>query len=225
MFCGYEQREEIGFATFVSSVLHHASQPVNICAITSLSMPEGSNAFTFSRFLVPHLMKYSGMAIYLDASDMLMLDDVVKLGALYDHTKAVQVVKHPTYKTQHPIKYIGTDMRSHNRDYTRKNWASVMLINCSHYAWREMTPERVEMEAPSVLLGLKFIQPDDIGDLPNKWNRLVDEGQSVEGAALLHFTTGIPAFAHYANTPGADTWREYRDRMLEVDQSKEATDA
>ena len=218
LFCGYDLRESVGFHVFVASVIRHASAPVKICALASCMLPEGSNAFTFSRFLVPHVMGFKGMAIFADASDMLMLGDVVELAALFDPTKAVQVVQHQ-YRTRHPMKYEGTYMRCHNRDYPRKNWASLMLINCEHEAWSTMTPERVQAlcEAPSVLLGLKFIPDDAIGVLPDKWNRMIDEGQPVEGAALLHWTAGIPAFKHYHNAPGASVWRAYRDAMQGVD--------
>lgn len=217
LFCGYDTREAIGFHVFVSSVVRHASQPVMFCPIASCMLPEGSNAFTFSRFLVPYLMSFGGVAIFADAADMLMREDIAELAALYDPSKAVQVVKHE-YRTRNKFKYIGTDMRCHNRDYPRKNWASLMIINCAHQAWREMTPERVEAmsEAPSVLLGLKFIPDDAIGELPNKWNRLVDEGQPVDGAALLHWTAGIPAFDHYRDAPGAPVWHAYREAMNEV---------
>lgn len=214
LYCGYDDREAVGFHVFVASVLRHASQPVKFCAIASCALPEGSNAFTFSRFLVPYLMGFEGVAIFADGSDMLMRDDIAKLAALYDPTKAVQVVKH-SYKTRHKFKYVGTDMYCHNRDYPRKNWASLMIMNCAHAAWAEMTPDRVAAmsEAPSILLGLKFVDDADIGELPAQWNCLVDEGQPIEGSALLHWTAGIPAFTHYHDAPGAAVWRVYRDVM------------
>lgn len=217
LFCGFDQRETVGFHVFLSSVLERATVPVCFRRLDDMGMPEGSNAFTISRFLVPHLMGYAGVAVFADASDMLMMGDVGKLVELFDPTKAVQVVQH-AYRTRNPRKYIGTDMECHNRDYPRKNWASLMLINCAHPAWANMTPHQVQAlsEAPSHLLGLKFVVDDDIGALPDEWNRLVDEGQSTEGGQLLHWTAGIPAFAHYANAPAADLWRAQRDKMLEA---------
>lgn len=209
LFCGYDKRESPGWHTFVASVMERASVPVAIHALDAKGLPEGSNTFTFSRFLVPWLMGFEGHAIFMDACDMLMTADVAELDALYDPMKAIQCVQHD-YKTRNKIKYIGTEMECPNMDYPRKNWASVMLINCAHPGWAGMTPERIEnfRTLPTHLLGMKFIDDADIGILPDEWNRLVDEGQPVEGAKVLHWTAGVPAFVHYRNAPGADQWRQ-----------------
>lgn len=214
LFCGYDRREAVGFHAFVASVLERASAPVAIHALDAKGLPEGTNTFTFSRFLVPWLMGFRGRAIFADACDMLMLSDVAALAALFDPAKAVQVVPHD-YRTRHPIKYRGTDMECPNLDYARKNWASLMLVNCEHQAWHGMTPDCVREFAtvPTQLLGLRWMPDDAIGFLPDSWNRLVDEGQSVEGADLLHWTAGIPAFAHYCNAPGAEHWHRQRREM------------
>ncbi len=209
LFCGYDRREAIGFHVFVASVLERASAPVAIYPLDAKGLPEGTNTFTFSRFLVPWLMGFSGRAIFMDACDMLMQADVAELDRLFDPSRALQCVQHD-YKTRNPVKYIGTPMECGNRDYPRKNWASLMLINCEHPAWRSMTPARVSNYAdiPTTLLGLRWLNDHEVGPLPDHWNRLVDEGQEVEGASVLHWTAGIPAFAHYQNAPGADLWRE-----------------
>jgi len=222
LFCGYDEREAIGFHVFVHSVLEHASQPVQIVPLAARGMPQGSNAFTYSRFLVPYLCDYKGHAIFVDASDMLMLADVAELDALFDPQYAVQCVQHPTYKTRHPIKYRGTSMQCPNRDYARKNWASVMLLNCEHPYWHAIDPKSLELVASVALLKLGGLRADgkegprEIGALPDKWNRIVDEGQPVDGAAVLHYTAGIPAFHSYRDTPGAEHWLRTADRMVEL---------
>lgn len=214
LFCGYDQREAIGWHVFVASVLDRASRQVAIHRLDACGLPQGSNAFTMSRFLVPWLMGYTGRAIFADAADMLMVDDVAKLDALFDSTRAVQVVRH-AYKTRNPRKYIGTDMEAENRDYQRKNWASLMIINCRHMAWRNITPQSLATAAPLDMLQLRGFTEDQIGTLPGRWNRLVDEGQPVEGASVMHWTAGIPAFPHYRNAPGAAAWWTEHDRMME----------
>lgn len=207
LFCGYDKREAIGFHVFVASVLERTSQPLAIYPLDAKGLPEGSNTFTFSRFLVPWLMGFKGRAIFVDACDMLMQADVAQLDALFDPSRAVQVVKHD-YRTRHPQKYIGTPMQCPNRDYPRKNWASVMLINCEHSAWRATAPESIAefAEIPTTLLGLRWLADHEIGELPDAWNRMVDEGQGIDGAKILHWTAGIPAFAHYAHAPAAEAW-------------------
>ncbi len=209
LFTGFDSREAIGWHVFVASVIEHASVPVTIHPLDAKGLPEGTNTFTFSRFLVPSLMGFQGHAIFADACDMVMLGDVAELDALFDPTKAVQCVRHE-YQTRNPVKYIGTDMECPNRDYPRKNWASLMIVNCGHPAWRGMTAERVRefTTIPTQLLGFGWLNDADIGFLPDKWNRLVDEGQAVEGAAVLHWTAGIPAFPHYKDAPGAGLWHK-----------------
>lgn len=216
LFAGYDEREAIGFHVFVASVLERATVPVSFHPLSASGLPQGSNAFTFSRFLVPWLMQFNGRAIFCDACDMLMLEDIAELDALYDSAYAVQVVHRPVYKTRHPLKYIGTSMQCPNRDYERKNWASVMMINCGHEAWRPMTPDFVCAQVPLKLLQLRFIDDADIGYLPERWNRIVDEAGPIDGAALLHYTAGLPCFPHYRNTPGADLWRAQYESMIEV---------
>lgn len=212
LFCGYEPRESIGFHVFVSSVIERASEPVSIVPLTNMSMPTGTNAFTVSRFMVPWLMQFKGRAIFADASDMLMLGDVADLDALFDPAYAVQVVKHPTYQTRNKIKYRGTPLETINTEYPRKNWASLMLVNCEHPAWACMTPDELVRRPMIDLLQLSNIQDDQIGSLPACWNVLVDEGQDDANAKLLHWTAGIPAFAHYQNAlRSADWFREFNE--------------
>lgn len=210
LFCGYDERESDGFHVFCHSVISRASQPVAIVPLSAMGLPQGSNTFTLSRFLIPYLMGFKGHAIFADASDMLMLGDVEELDAMFDPAYAVQLVKHPNYQTSHKIKYVGTDMECPNLDYSRKNWASLMIINCEHRVWSHFDPELIESAHPLSLLQFAAFDDSMIGDLPDSWNRLVDEGQDPDGAKLLHWTAGVPAFPAYANAPGADAWHAER---------------
>lgn len=212
LFCGHDVREAIGFHVFVDSVLRRSTKPVSIIPLASMGMSEGSNAFTLSRFLVPKLSTFRGHAIFVDACDMLCMGDVAELDSLFDPRYAVQVVKHAPYKTQHRTKYRGTSMECPNLNYERKNWMSVAIFNCEHPAWRIDVNELL----PADLLGLKFIRDEDIGELPNEWNRLVDEGHPADGAKIYHWTAGIPAFDFYANAPAADSWHAARREMETV---------
>lgn len=210
LFCGYDERESIGFAVFVHSVIARATVPVAITPLAAMGMAQGTNTFTRSRFLVPYLCGFKGRAIFMDASDMLMRGDVAEIDRSFNPDFAAQVVQHPDYETRHPRKYVGTEMEADNRNYPRKNWASVMMFNCEHPAWQDMTPERVGAYPIGDLLSLSFLG-EDVGMLHPKWNRLVDEGQPA--GKVLHWTAGIPAFEQYAGTPFADQWFEERRRM------------
>jgi hypothetical protein len=216
VFCGYDPREAIGFHVFAHSLIEHASAPVQITPLAETGMPAGSNAFTFSRFLVPWLCNFEGHAIFLDGADMLMLDDIAELESVFDPKYAVQVVRHAPYKTRHPIKYRGTSMQCPNRDYARKNWASVMLINCAHPGWGRIDDSISNEHTLLMLLQLQHLRDADIGALPAHWNVLADEGQSIDGAAVLHWTAGAPFIPAYHDAPGATRWHAARERMLEV---------
>lgn len=211
LFCGYDERESIGFAVFAHSVIARASRPVALIPLSSMGMGEGSNTFTKSRFLVPYLMGFKGRAIFVDASDMLMFCDVAELESQFSADFAVQVVQHKDYSTRNPMKYVGTGMESENKDYPRKNWASVMLFNCAHPVWQDMTPATISGMSMADLLSLDFCG-EDVGMLHPKWNRLVDEGQPTSGN-VLHWTAGIPAFDRYRDTPAADVWEAERRAM------------
>ena len=129
VFVGYDPREAIAFHTCVNSIIRHASQPVAIVPVAlnlfrdyEETHTDGSNHFIYTRFLVPHLMSYTGWAIFIDG-DMILRDDIVKLWNIRNEDHAdVFVVKHD-YKTKMTEKYLG----SKNEDYPRKNWSSVIL--------------------------------------------------------------------------------------------------
>ena len=133
VFIGYDPREAIAYHVCANSMIRHSSE---VLAITPLALAnlktysethtDGSNQFIYTRFLLPHLMGYAGWALFVDG-DMLVRDDLAKLWALRDETKAVMCVHHD-YKTKAGTKYLGAV----NADYPRKNWSSVVLWNCGH---------------------------------------------------------------------------------------------
>jgi hypothetical protein len=212
LFCGYDDREAVGYHVFCSSVISRSSIPVAFIPLSNLSFKCGSNKFTVSRFAIPALMNFTGKAIFMDASDMLMLKDISLYKKELDNLDApVAVVKHE-YKTINPVKYIGTEMECSNRDYDRKNWASMMLINCEHPAWRQMTMQKIADENILDLLQFKFLCDFEIASLDESFNVLVDENQNIDGAKLLHWTAGIPYFDSYKNARGSEQWWAERNK-------------
>lgn len=183
LYCGFDQREAMGFHVFAQSVLERSSVPVAFIPLHGPMLKDfdgqkdGTNAFIYSRFLVPFIQGYRGWAIFADASDMVCLEDIAKLWALREQflfNKALAVVKHD-YRTKHARKYIGTPMESKNEDYPSKNFSSLMLWNCGHYANRRLTPELVTESPGSFLHRFQWCSEDQIGELPAEWNTLVGE--------------------------------------------------
>ncbi len=213
VYVGFDPREEVGTHAFNSSLIKRATSPVSIAPLHlgmfrsfySAGQRDGTNAFIYTRFLIPFLQDFRGWAVFADGADMILKADISELWALRNDYKAVQVVKHD-YKTKHPQKYVGTGMEARNDDYPRKNWSSLMLINCAHFAWRQMTPENVEKMTGPELHRFSWMRDEVIGELPPVWNWLADEYGPNPDAKLLHWTAGIPAWPHYANAPHADDW-------------------
>jgi lipopolysaccharide biosynthesis glycosyltransferase len=214
IYYGFDPREEYGGHVFCSSVIHRSSLPVSLIPLHAdlfasfwgrkQSLDE-TNAFTRTRFLIPFLQDFKGWAIFCDGSDMLCRDDIGELWDLRDEYKAVHVVAHD-YKTTAKRKYIGTAMEAENRDYPRKNQSSVMLINCKHFAWRQMTPETVEKLTGAELHQFAWIAEDRIGYLPKAWNHLVGEEPPNPDAKIAHFTLGGPWWPAYRDCEFADEW-------------------
>jgi hypothetical protein len=214
-FIGYDSKEAVAWHVLAHSILRHASQPVAITPIALNNLagvfqrernPLQSTEFSFSRFLAPWLCGYEGWAIFTDC-DMLMRADVAQLWALRDPRYAVQVVQH-----HHVPKETTKFLDQPQTKYEKKNWTSVMLMNCSEC--RALTPEYVNRASGLELHQFKWLGDDSrIGALPAKWNHLVDYDPPRADAALVHFTQGGPWFPEYTQVEFADEWFAERDRM------------
>jgi hypothetical protein len=219
LYVGFDQREAACYHTFCQSVLERSSLPVAFIPLHGPMLKDfdgqrdGTNAFIYSRFLVPHLQLYEGFAIFADG-DMVCLEDLAKLWELRDPAKAVQVVRHD-YKTKFPRKYVGTPMEADNVDYPGKNRSSVILWNCGHPRNRILTREFVSEAGGQFLHRFSWLSDADIGELPPEWNALAGE-QDCSLASLIHFTLGIPGFQAYRNCDGARHWFKAREHAMHL---------
>lgn len=215
IFIGYDPKEPVIYHTCVNSIINNTKTPVSITPLALSMLPDydevhtdGSNDFSYSRFLVPYLTNFTGWAIFIDG-DMIVRTDLSKLWDLRNELNAVHVAKH-NYRTKTSIKYMG----SKNENYPRKNWSSVVLWNCSDPCNRILTPGFIEKMPGSYLHRFTWISDRKIGELPLEWNWLCDEyGRNIE-ANLSHYTLGAPCFPEYLNTPMADEWVEEYSRMV-----------
>ena len=218
IFIGYDPREAVAFNVLSHSIHVRSSQPI---AITPINLSQlkmkmwrarvnlQSTEFSFSRFLTPYLCIFEGWAIFLDC-DMLFLDDISKLWDLRDDKYAVQCVKH-NHVPEEKVKFLNQTQTI----YEKKNWSSVMLLNCSKC--RMLTPEYVNTASGLELHCFRWLSDEQqIGDIPHRWNHLVDYDpeKPIDKISNLHFTSGGPYYEEYKNCGYASTWRKERDDML-----------
>ena len=213
IFIGYDPREAVAYHTCVNSIIRNSSKPVSIIPIAlnlfndyKETHTDGSNHFIYTRFLVPHLMDYTGHAIFIDG-DMIVRGDIAELWDMRNGHVGVQVVKH-NYQTKMPIKYLG----SKNENYPCKNWSSVILWNCSSMPNQQLTPQFIQQSTGAALHRFTWLAAEQIGELPKEWNWLPDEYGANAEAKLLHYTLGTPCFHEFADTPQGNEW--HRERIL-----------
>lgn len=217
VFIGFDPVESIAFHVLSASIIRHASRPVSITpmvrrqlspAFTRARGPLESTDFSLSRFMVPYLMGYQGLGIFMDC-DMLCRADVNELlmyPAAFPH-HAVFCCQHD-YTPQSETKFLGQKQTT----YPRKNWSSLFVVNAARC--KALTPAYVNQATGSDLHRFAWLDDSEIGSLPLEWNHLVDEpGQSEQPPKIIHFTNGGPWFQDYTDVPYADDWRAERDVM------------
>lgn len=219
IFIGYDPREAIVFHVCANSIIRHSTSPVQIIPLAlnlfqdyQETHTDGSNAFIYSRFLVPYLSNWIGHAIYMDG-DMIVKSDITELWDMRNFMMDVQVVKHD-YKTRKPIKYLG----SKNEDYPRKNWSSVILWNCRNFPNRCLTPDYIMKSNGSHLHRFEWLNDERIGELPIEWNWLPDELGPNPNAKLLHYTLGAPSFNEFKDTEMAQDWHNEYNLTMHCEQ-------
>jgi len=224
IFIGYDPRERAATAVLIDSLYQHSSRPLAITPIVTPQLeamglfrrerdPKQATAFSFTRFLVPHLMGYRGWAIFMDC-DMLCRGDIAELWAERDDRYAVQCVQHE-HNPNEVVKFLGEPQNP----YPKKNWSSLMLLNCERCT--ALSPEYVNTATGLELHRFHWLAGDhEIGALDDRWNHLVDvqDPARSRGASLLHWTLGGPWFREQATMGGvlAAEWYRARDDAMRL---------
>jgi len=207
VFIGYDPTQHISFEVLRHSLEKHATEPIDVQPIDAEKLtdfsrpgdPLASTPFTYTRFLVPYLMGYQGMALFMD-SDMLALGDVSELFHLPMDGLALRVRQHD-YNPTDTVKMGGKTQTQ----YPRKNWSSLMLMNCAELtAW---TKEAVETQSGAWLHRFEPIPDEMVGDLSPEWNVL---DHMTGPTKLLHYTSGGPWLPGCEDADHADLWHGYR---------------
>ncbi len=210
---GYDPRESAVYSVLEKSLMETSSSPL---ALIPLHAPmlngfdgqqDGTNAFIYSRFLVPELMDFQGWAVYMD-SDMLFRDDIAKLWELRNDDYAVMVVKHQYHTTQ-SRKFINTPLEAENGNYPRKNWSSLVLWNCGHPQNRILNRKFVSEAGGRILHRFSWLQDKQIGHIHSDWNHLVGELPKNPMAKNVHYTLGAPGFEHYRDCAFSEEWHKH----------------
>jgi lipopolysaccharide biosynthesis glycosyltransferase len=209
IFVGYDPTQDVAFEVLKYSLEKHASEPLEIHKIDADNIPGGwhreldplqSTPFTYTRFLVPYLCDYEGIALFMD-SDMLALGDIAELFHLPMDGLALRVRQHD-YQPTATTKMGGKVQTS----YPRKNWSSLMLMNNPLLtAW---TKQAAETQSGAWLHRFEPIPDEQIGDISPEWNVL----DHITGPTnLLHYTSGGPWLPGCENADHADLWHQYRE--------------
>ena len=219
VFIGYDSKEKVAFNTLSYSILKNSTKPVAITPIYLNNIKDdfvrernalSSTEFSFSRFIIPHLMNYQGWALFMDC-DMLMFEDISELWRLRDDKYAVQVCKHD-YTPKSKTKFLNQPQSA----YPKKNWSSFMLMNCKKCT--QLTPNYVNRATGLELHQFKWLESEElIGNLGVEWNHLVGEYEYNENAKLVHYTEGGPYFKNYKNCHYADEWFDTFKESTQID--------
>lgn len=219
---GYDASEAVAWHVLCASIIRRTTQPIQFQPVGNRVLPTGlwwrgrgpydATEFSNARFLTPYLMGYAGWAIFMDC-DMLCLADIVDLWDQRDDRYAVMVVKHD-YQPRRKTKFLGQEQHR----YHRKNWSSLMLLNCNHPATLGLTPYYVNRADGLDLHGFAWCPDEQIGEITGPWNVLAtgdcdtQHPTSTAAPALLHYTEGGPW--HGVRHSLSHLWEAERDEML-----------
>lgn len=223
IFVGWDSREDIAYQVCKHSIITRNDDAEVIPLkqeelkekklYTRGADPLSSTEFTFTRFLVPHLMNYSGWALFVDC-DFVFTEDVAKLFALTHNQDqyAVMVVRHD-YQPKNQVKMDGKSQYQ----YPRKNWSSMILWNCGHPSNKVMTPELVNKTTGAYLHRFQWLKDEEIGTVSPEWNWLVGWYQEPKDGKpkAIHYTEGGPWFPNYMNCEYGAVWVEEKYKYLE----------
>ena len=208
VFIGYDTKEKAAFNVLTHSILTNSTQPIAVTPIYLGNIKDtfvrernnlSSTEFSFSRFIIPHLMNYQGWALFMDC-DMLMKADIAELWRLRDDKYAVQVCKHD-YIPKSQTKFLGQVQTV----YPKKNWSSFMLMNCKKCS--ALTPDYVNSASGLELHQFKWLESEElIGGLPLEWNWLADEYECKKDVKNIHYTEGGPWFDGYQSCDYSEDW-------------------
>ncbi len=216
VFIGYDSRETLAYNACVNSLKANSSNEVSIYPLNVRELkaqgiykrerdPLSSTEFTFTRFLVPYLLRYKGWALFCDC-DFIFLHDIEELFNLIDDKYAIMCVKH----NYNPVSSVKMD-RCIQHIYPRKNWSSLVLWNCEHPSNKQLVPSLINTQTGQFLHRFSWLKDEEIGSISLEWNWLVGWYKEPKDGKpkALHFTEGGPWFDNYKNCEYSEHYYTY----------------
>ena len=216
VFIGWDSREDIAYQVAKRSIEMHSTIPVDIQPLKQKELRRdgwytrevdklASTEFTFTRFLLPELCNFEGWALFIDC-DFVFKNDIKELFDQIDDNYALMCAQHDYTPKEGSIKMDGQVQQQ----YPRKNWSSMMLINCGHPSNHVVTKSFVNNEAHTgaYLHRFSWLKNEEIGEISHEWNWLVGWYAEPEDGTpkALHYTEGGPWFEEYKDCEYAKDW-------------------
>lgn len=222
IYLGYDPRETEAYEVAKESIRSRSSHPMSVIPLRLEHLPmltrpiehrDGkmwdpisqapmSTEFAISRFCVPFLQD-EGWAIFADC-DIICWEDIKNLFDLADDKYAVMVVQQEQEG--------GPDTKMDGQAqlyYAHKNWSSVILWNCSHPSNKQLTLKRLNNWAGRRLHAFGWLEDQEIGALPQKWNWLVNVTRgNPKQEGIWHYTLGGPWFKDWEASVCDAEWLE-----------------
>jgi len=140
-------------------------------------------------------MDFTGWALFIDC-DFVALADVKELFDQCDDKYSVMCAQH-NYTPESGLKMDGKQQTI----YPRKNWSSMMLVNCGHSSNKTLTKELVNDDriTGAYLHRFSWLDDSEIGKISHEWNWLVGWYKEPKDGTpkVLHYTEGGPWFDEY----------------------------
>ena len=186
IFIGYDPSQDIAYEVLKYSLHKHASEPIEVHPIDADKIPGWnreldplqSTPFTYTRFLVPYLCDYEGIGAVHG----------LRHARARRHHRAVPPAdgRPRPAGAQARVQPRGDRRRwaaRSRRQYPRKNWSSLMLMNSAELTvW---TKEAVETRSGAWLHRFEADRRRPLGDLPEDFN-VLDHMTGPTHAAALH---------------------------------------
>lgn len=236
VFVGYDTREKIAFEVLKYSIEKYTSSDVKIIPLyhqelrrqgmfqrpwlteantgNRIDLMDGrpfSTEFSHTRFLVPHIMKYKGWALFMDCDMIFNKSDIKEVFDFCDDKYAVMCVQH-----RHTVKHGQKMDGAPQQNYHRKNWSSFVLFNCGHPANKKLTPEYVNTIPGGMMHSFAWLHDNQIGALPDYYNWIEGTSRAQAMPRVIHYTEGGPWFASKRDVLFAEKWDELYGNMMEM---------